>query len=267
MKNYYTILGVSTSASHAEIKRVYRRLAVQYHPDKNPSPEAITLFQKINEAYDVLGDPVKRRTYDLSFRDPFNILKEESGPVHRDPRYRGRNAGHRPAPSKPSLRHLMKEYLPKVIGFNFAGALLGCLLMIDYFLPVVQTTETVAEMYAVFKTTGRGTQRHYAYDVITTEEGTRIKFYEMKARNFEVGSLIYIEHTPLFSTTRYISNGPETYGVSFAGIYGPVGIVPLALFVISLLGIIFRKNVEWAFNFSIVSGVLLIISLFLVFAI
>jgi len=64
-KDYYQILGVSRDASQEEIKRAYRRLAMKYHPDKNPGDkEAEERFKEISEAYQVLSDPEKRRIYD-----------------------------------------------------------------------------------------------------------------------------------------------------------------------------------------------------------
>jgi molecular chaperone DnaJ len=63
-RDYYDILGVNRSASDAEIKRAYHRLARQYHPDLNKSPDAEEKFKEINEAYEVLGDRRKRVQYD-----------------------------------------------------------------------------------------------------------------------------------------------------------------------------------------------------------
>ena len=64
-RDYYQILGVPRDASPEQIKQAYRRLARQYHPDVNKSAEAAEKFKQINEAYQVLSDPEKRRAYDL----------------------------------------------------------------------------------------------------------------------------------------------------------------------------------------------------------
>src|SRR2546425_2758285 len=64
-KDYYTILGVDRKADDKQIKSAYRKLARKYHPDVNPNnKEAEQKFKEVNEAYQVLGDPEKRKKYD-----------------------------------------------------------------------------------------------------------------------------------------------------------------------------------------------------------
>ncbi len=63
-RDYYEVLGIGRNATDEEIKRSFRKLAFQYHPDHNQNADAETKFKEINEAYEVLSDPEKRATYD-----------------------------------------------------------------------------------------------------------------------------------------------------------------------------------------------------------
>ena len=68
--DWYTVLGVKPTATGDEIKKAYRKKALQYHPDKNPSATAEDTFKEINKAYETLSDADKRRTYDLQQQKP-----------------------------------------------------------------------------------------------------------------------------------------------------------------------------------------------------
>ncbi len=78
-KDYYKILGVSKNASQDEIKKAYRKLAQQYHPDKNKGDEnAEEKFKEISEAYEVLRDPEKRKKYD-NLGSSYNNFRHRGG--------------------------------------------------------------------------------------------------------------------------------------------------------------------------------------------
>src|SRR3712207_8287322 len=76
--DYYGVLGLAQGASDTDIKRAYRRLARDLHPDVNPDPEAKERFQEVTRAYEALSDPEKRRIVDLG-GDPFDTTPAGAG--------------------------------------------------------------------------------------------------------------------------------------------------------------------------------------------
>jgi molecular chaperone DnaJ len=93
-RDYYEVLGVGKSASADEIKRAYRRMAMKYHPDKNPdNKEAEAKFKECAEAYEVLSDPEKRQRYDqfgheglrgIGMRDYSHMRWQDIGSIFED---------------------------------------------------------------------------------------------------------------------------------------------------------------------------------------
>ena len=82
-KDFYDILNVSKSASDSEIKSAYRKLAMKYHPDRNPDDKAAeNKFKEVSEAYDVLKDSQKRSAYDQFGHSAFNSSNGGQGQSH-----------------------------------------------------------------------------------------------------------------------------------------------------------------------------------------
>jgi DnaJ-class molecular chaperone len=82
-ENFYNILEVSETATIDEIKKSYRRLSMLFHPDKNKNnPEATAKFQTLSEAYETLGDPDKKKEYDLTRNNPFlKMMGSQQNPM------------------------------------------------------------------------------------------------------------------------------------------------------------------------------------------
>uniref|UniRef100_A0A6C0D8A5 J domain-containing protein n=1 Tax=viral metagenome TaxID=1070528 RepID=A0A6C0D8A5_9ZZZZ len=82
-EDYYNILGVPESSSIDEIKKAYRKLSLTYHPDRTQGDvEKAKIFQKVSEAYEILGDADKRREYDMSRKNPFMRMNGFGENVH-----------------------------------------------------------------------------------------------------------------------------------------------------------------------------------------
>ena len=114
-RDYYEVLGVSKTATKEEIKSAYRKLAKEYHPDNNKSPDAEKKFMEIQEAYDVLKDDQKRKTYDQFGHAAFE--QGGFGPNNGNPF--GNSSGASVSPISPSkfkkilLSKILKSQLQK----------------------------------------------------------------------------------------------------------------------------------------------------------
>jgi len=79
-ESFYNILGIPETASKDDIKKAYRSLSLKLHPDRNPNNlEAVSKFQKINEAYETLGDEEKKAEYDMINKNPFFRMATQGG--------------------------------------------------------------------------------------------------------------------------------------------------------------------------------------------
>lgn len=84
LQDHYSKLGVSPAATADQIKAAYRKKAAQYHPDKNPSPDAAARFREVQEAYEVISDAERRKAYDAYrqrslIEDPLAVARDIAG--------------------------------------------------------------------------------------------------------------------------------------------------------------------------------------------
>jgi hypothetical protein len=180
MKNYYQILGISQTAGELEIRKAYRRLVRQYHPDINSSPEAPEQFRAVQEAYEVLMDTEKRHHYDTwgatkptyeAHRAPAEDPKEAKRREYR----KWRAAQER---ERDLARAIMEFKYRRVLRWvNLAVASLIFLMLVDVLLPASKQTVRGVAYY----------QEEYANILITREH--------VKSR---VGPYMFMVPIPMF---------------------------------------------------------------------
>lgn len=257
MKNYYTILGVSPSAHAADIKRAYRRLALQYHPDKNSSPEAERFFKEVNEAYETLGDPQLRYAYDQRLSNPvYENPQPQTQQPHRDPKYRP-HAPRQQASRTDDTYELMKEYLPRIVLITKTLLVISALLFIDYILPRQQVTEQVKGYKYVTSSRRSGGNTH---SIVYTHQGSSFRL-----EDDELGILSELDTITLSKSwlMREITEvkSRQQHAKIFSSIYGGFVFAPLALIIFSVVAFWYRKNVSKGFNMGITAALIFIFNL------
>lgn len=127
--NYYDILGVSKSASDEDIKKAFRKLAMKYHPDKNPdNKQSEEKFKEINEAYETLSDPKKKSMYDQFGTSDFSYTQRGGGggpDPFADMFRRGRAGGFRSGTQGGFERDSFQNVFSDLFGDFFTGAEMG----------------------------------------------------------------------------------------------------------------------------------------------
>ncbi|WP_302467593.1 tetratricopeptide repeat protein [Pontibacter vulgaris] len=137
-QNYYIVLGVSRTATTQEIKLAYKRLALQYHPDRNPgNARAEEQFKLVNTAYQTLSNPSKRARYDLKLQYVSEQRRVVQPQSYYDPRY-----NHTREPASVSERYYHKRPVMQEQRFSrrdayITAAFVACLLLFSLLLKVV----------------------------------------------------------------------------------------------------------------------------------
>jgi hypothetical protein len=258
MKDYYQILGVSQTASTAQIKAAYRKLVQQYHPDVNPNPEAHGLIQEVNEAYDVLSDNYKRTAYDGLRSGTFVTINVEPQPRHRDPAYRRRTT--RPFVKEDSSQVVfMKKVLPVVVLLSWIGLFTCALLMVDLLWP---QKITATEIYSYRnERVGRATVNY-----LITKEGRYFKISSADWVYMSTGQRIDVVESGLLSILITLRLPKPNYSVTNLGtIYRNFIFVPIILVIAVTLSFLVKGSVEFRFNLGMVMVFVLIFTWVLMF--
>jgi len=150
MKNYYEILGVPEDAGYDEVRAVYRRLAFEFHPDRNSDPAAQEYFQKVIEAFSVLSDSESRREYDaILFSDSSLITSSISSTLSADELYDSiaqQVSDDRVTPSERDvyLDHLKKSRRRRTTVQTIIAIIVILLLIFYGFKPLDNSSQSVA---------------------------------------------------------------------------------------------------------------------------
>lgn len=249
-------MSLNIYASEADIKQSYRKLALQFHPDKNPSPEAESIFKEVNEAYEVLGDPLRKLIYDQMLRgEAATEQVQEPIRTHRDPRYRPRPTTN--APRKPTHRDeilaMMASNLRYTLMISRLTLLFSIVLITDYSLPPVKTiTEVLTE-----NPTNRGSSFK-----LELRDGKTVSVTREGARNLRRATKIGIYRSAWFSIPLALEDESNHYRTDVQlSIYGNFIFWPILLLLTSLIGTFYWKGVEFRFNVGVVNFILFLLTL------
>lgn len=257
MKDYYRILGVSPTTHASDIKRAYRKLVQQLHPDINPDPQATELIKEVNEAYDVLGDEAKRALYDYRLANPFTSIVVEEPVRHRDPAYKRRSGYRPPKPTVDVQRELMIRTLPYLKALAWFGIFICCVLVVDYSVPPTESVETVT---AIRK---KGLRNNQKMDMLTNTGRLYEIPYEYIPRIYVGQEIIFKESKGLAILIMIYTKDEEVYIDNLATLYDNFSFLPVLLAVFSMLGVSAVGSVETQFNLGIISTFLLIFTVIL----
>ena len=256
MKNYYFILGVTIYANESDIKQAYRKLALQFHPDRNPSPEAEAIFKEINEAYETLGDRNKKTSYDLLLRGIAPAASTYTKP-HRDPRYRPRPPGSFSRKSKrQELLEVMNDYLRYALFSSRVALVFAVVLVLDFSLPKNKTQQQVISTSFKRELRGGGSFQ------LNLQDGEVLNLSRTEVMAFNKGTSVFIYRSSWFDIPMKVENEKTSYQAKIpVAIYGNFIFCPLVMIITSLLGSFYWKGVEFRFNLGIVNFFLTLLSL------
>ncbi len=242
---------IGRKATDAEIKKAFRKLATQYHPDKNPSREAEEIFKEINEAYEILSDPASRLDYDQKLTNPGFYNYQSARPQR--PAYRG-----------PSERIMLQNSLLRYSRLLFYFGCLWCsVLVVDYTMP----EEDVGGKVTTDMTKYRSYSVHQPRNLLTTDNNRSFNVSANEMKYFPINSRIHVYRSPLLSAIIRVENYNGTFVVNNLGsIYRNFSFAPIILLLGCVIGLAVKKGVEFHVNLGIVVFLLMILNIVLLYS-
>lgn len=263
-KDYYQILGVSPAAHPSDIKRAYRKLALLYHPDKNPDPAAELFIKEINEAYDVLSDPASRQEYDLKLANPLHeFFDTPQPPRHRDPAYHRKGPTPRHKSEREKMLEMMAEYYRHARWILLGSCVFCFFLFLDFVIPYSKKTDKILLIKRTKEITSRGHKTYEAElytEILYFAGDKKVKIENNGEGHFRIGHDVLISSTRLLGIGRNVEAADGFVASVPVTIYGSFVFAPVALFLVTLVGLWFPKNVELTFNAGVAAFIVLILN-------
>jgi curved DNA-binding protein CbpA len=258
VKDYYKILGISRKADSEEIKKSFRKLAIAYHPDHNPSKDAEAFIKEVIEAYDVLDDPQKRAVYDSLLNDAGRSDEPARRP-HRDPRYRRRAPDPNYKSESQEMFEMMQTYLSYALFVSWATLAFCIFLLFDFSLKPREQTE-------VIKGFALSPYRSESSGRFITDRGHQFKISREAAAAFRNGESITVAYSPILTVPLFFRNERTHQKTTIpATIYGSFSFAPVCLLLTSITGVVYRRGTMFRFNLGIVNFLLLMLNVLFLF--
>ncbi len=258
MKNYYQILGVPSHATHYEIKKAYRHLASQYHPDKNVQGTDHTLFYEVNEAYQILGDPLKRASYDYYHRLHQYTFETST---YTPPVAETNTQPYAARRTSENTVEQIRPYLKYAHWISRASFVFTLLIFLDFFLP-----QKVSQEQIQFFVLNQGVEQPGDFILITNQQ-QKVSLSTDFTRYYAPYPWVNIYRTRIFSHIARIERAdrPNIQAEPYYSIYSTFIFMPMILLIISTIGTFIKGYPELNFNCGVVCVVLSLITAYLLF--